>query len=75
MTDLALIETVQGHSGPLRCLTKLSEYRVASGSDDITIKLWDLSWIENKKCQIKEIHTLKGHSNSIRSLVYLELNN
>jgi len=74
-TDWTLIESLEIHSGAVRCLVQLSEGKIASGSDDKTIKIWKLNDIINKNAEMKKTETLKGHSSPIRSLVYLEFNN
>jgi WD40 repeat protein len=69
-TDSTLIETLKSHSQAVLCLVKLSENRVASSSDDTTIKIWQFGDMPNKTGQTREIITLNGHSNPIRTLFY-----
>jgi serine/threonine protein kinase len=54
--------TLMGHSGEVNSLAfSRDRITLASGSDDKTIKIWNLN---NKK----EIRTLKGHSNTVYSV-------
>lgn len=53
--------SLQGHKGPVYCLLQLLDGRVASGSSDWTIKIWN---IKDKSC----IQTLLGHKSTIFSL-------
>ena len=59
---------LKGHSGPIYCLIELNDGRIASGSKDKKIIIWDL---QNKK--IDKI--LEGHLNSIYSLLQLREGN
>ena len=52
---------LEGHDGEIYCLLELLDGRIASGSADLTIKIWDLT---NKTC----LQTLVGQKNSILSL-------
>ena len=56
-----------GHKGRINCLIKLSNGNVVSGSQDNTIKLWD---IEKKQ----EICTLTGHTSIVWDIRELEGN-
>ena len=49
------INTLEGHRDVVNCVSFGANKLVASGSDDETIKLWDL---EKKKC----LHTIADHS-------------
>lgn len=55
------------HSGRINCLIKLSNGTVASGSQDNTIKIWD---IEKKEAK----YTLNGHTSIIWDIRELEGN-
>jgi WD40 repeat protein len=56
---------LEGHSDSVRCLVKLKNGHLASGSWDKKIKLWDTN---TGQC----IQTLEGHSNNVYSLIELE---
>lgn len=53
--------SLEGHKGPVYCLLELLDGRIASGSSDWTIKIWN---IKDKSC----IQTLLGHKSTIFSL-------
>lgn len=59
---------IEGHSAPIRCL-KLNEARLLTGSDDGSIKQWDLSLIQDDPSMngsiVEETFTLKGHQAGI----------
>lgn len=55
--------TLTGHTDRVITLIALPNGCIASGSDDITIKIWDVSG----KC----VRTLKGHKRCIRALTVL----
>ncbi len=57
--------TMKGHSGWINCLVMLNENKLASGSWDETIKIWDLP---SGECEM----TLKGHSHEIYALIFVE---
>jgi len=57
-------KTLRGHSGWVDSLAVLPDNKLASGSSDETIKIWDLI---SGQC----INTLKGHSGSVNSLAVL----
>ena len=56
--------TLEGHSINVTSLAFLGEGKLASGSDDKTIKIWNT---ETGNCE----RTLRGHSDSVRSLAFL----
>ena len=58
------IRTLTGHARYILSLVYLPDGLLASGSDDKTIKIWN---IETGMC----IKTLEGHEEWVRSLVYL----
>ena len=47
--------TFYGHGGPVWCCTFTDDGKMASGSYDRTVKLWN---VDNGKCE----HTLRGHT-------------
>jgi len=57
---------LSGHSEAVKCLVELPNNRVASGSEDRSIKIWDLN------LNGALITTLIGHSGFIRTLVVLQ---
>ena len=61
---IKLITKLEGHDGEIYSLLELLDGRIASGSVDWTVKIWD---IENKIC----VQTLLGQKNIIFSLAQL----
>ena len=57
--------TLEGHEDFVCSLAVLEDGRLASGSDDCTIKIWDLAI---GAC----VATLEGHDDAVRSLAVLE---
>ncbi|MCB9000328.1 MAG: hypothetical protein H6540_09755, partial [Bacteroidales bacterium] len=58
----ALLRTLTGHSGGVRSVALSADgSRVVSGSDDNTLKVWDMASGE-------ELRTLTGHSGGVRSV-------
>lgn len=55
-----LFSTLRGHQGDVLSLT-ITENKIISGSQDKTIKIWDLN-------TAKLLHTLSGHNSGIYSL-------
>ena len=59
----ARLQTLEGHSGSVRSIAfSHDSTRVASASNDSTIKIWDASGA----C----LQTLEGHSGSVRSIAF-----
>ena len=56
--------TLTGHTSDVNALTVLSDGSLVSGSDDNTIKIWD---IKNGQT----IKTLTGHTDSVYALTVL----
>lgn len=59
-----VVKTLKGHSTSVYALIQLSNGMLASGSDDYSIKLWD---IKSTKCH----KTLSGHTNWVKALTQL----
>ncbi len=62
--EAKLDKTLQEHSGHIYALTMLGDGRLASGSKDKSIKLWD---VQTGQC----VQTLQGHSSWVRALTLL----
>ena len=60
-SKIECVSTLEGHKGPVYTLLELLDGRVASGSSDWTIKIWN---IKDKSC----IQNLLGHKSPIFSL-------
>jgi WD40 repeat protein len=56
--------TLSGHSKYVCSVSQLSDGRLASGSDDSTIKIWN---VESRACE----RTLSGHNTIVRSVIQL----
>ena len=57
-----LIMTLEGHTSPVRSIAITSDnIKIVSGSDDKTIKVWDLN-------NGKLLNTLEGHSSEVHSV-------
>ncbi len=59
------IETLEGHAGQITCLVNLQNNLIASGSQDNTIRIWDIN-----TCHC--IQVLEGHTNFITNLIDLQ---
>ncbi|RKK81164.1 hypothetical protein BFJ68_g17652 [Fusarium oxysporum] len=58
------LQTLEGHDSWVTSMVfSADSQRLASGSDDGTIKVWDAA---TGKC----VHTLEGHSDSVTSMVF-----
>ncbi|UYM16896.1 WD40 repeat domain-containing protein [Endozoicomonas euniceicola] len=55
-TQQQCVATLEGHTEEVRSVTPLADGRLASASDDQTIRVWDLSKPDGKQCVV----TLKG---------------
>ena len=63
-SKIECLGSLEGHKGPIFCLLELLDGRIASGSTDWTIKIWNL---KDKSC----MQTLLGHKSTIFSLAQL----
>ena len=61
-------KTLVGHTNKVTCLVKINENKLASGSVDNSIKIWDLSF---NSC----LATLIGHTSATSCLCYLKETN
>ena len=60
-------DDVWGHTSIVADLAfKPNSYRLASGSYDSTIRIWDMSNIDN----LQHVRTLRGHTNTVRSVAW-----
>jgi len=66
LNDIDNPKTLNGHTGKISCLANLYKDKFVSGSEDSSIKLWDLS--------TKITTTLIGHKDKIISLIRLNIN-
>jgi WD40 repeat protein len=58
-----LLRTLKGHDGCVNSIARLKDGGIVSGSDDLTVKIWNLAGI----C----VSTLKGHTAIVRSVIQL----
>ena len=56
-----LIHTIKGHSGWINKIIELKDSKLASCSDDATVRIWD----NNYQC----IQILKGHNSVVKSII------
>ena len=60
-----MFRTLTGHTGNLLCLEKIGDYLLASGSNDFTVKLWNVLTGEN-------FLNFTAHTNYVETLKYLD---
>ena len=58
------MNTLKGHSASVECLVVLQDGSLGSGSDDKTIRVWNIS----ERIKLK---TLTGHTGQVECLVVL----
>ena len=58
------VDILKGHKDVVNCLVELKNTEVISGSDDHTIKVWN---IQKRMC----VSTLKGHDSYVNCLIEL----
>ena len=61
------VASLNGHIDEVKSVTPLADGRLASCSDDRTIKIWDLSIPDGQQC----VATLKGHTWVVKSVTQL----
>jgi WD40 repeat protein len=61
---------IKEHEKPIWCIAKLLDGRIATGSEDTTIKIWDVKDSENYSLD----KTLTNHEHSVLTLVVLKNN-
>lgn len=60
-----IIHSLRGHTGGIKCVDVTERGLIASGSDDNTVKLWDLF-------NGKFLRTLRGHMLEINAIVFIK---
>jgi WD40 repeat protein len=65
-TEVVPMVQLTGHTRPVTCLAKISDTEIASGSDDATIKIWNLADHSLKQ-------TLNGHIGPVYALGYVSV--
>jgi WD40 repeat protein len=83
-TELKLDETderMRAHRGIIRCMASTSDGKtLATGSDDKTIRIWNVAGLKKEKRQIrgevltgfKTVQILKGHADEVRFVIFSE---
>lgn len=66
------LKTFEGHTGAVRSLVLISPTIFASGSDDKTVKLWDMTKKEDPKKKDQSIKTFVGHTARVTALVKID---
>ncbi|KAI8910287.1 WD40-repeat-containing domain protein [Gorgonomyces haynaldii] len=66
LNSRAILRTLSGHQGGVRCVD-FSGQHILSGSDDATVKIWDIA-AEEAICDLKE------HTDHVRSVVVDAMN-
>ncbi|UYM16856.1 F-box/WD repeat-containing protein [Endozoicomonas euniceicola] len=61
------VATLKGHTDAVTSVTSLADGRLASGSRDKTVKVWDLSKPDGEQCVV----TLEGHTRDVTSVTPL----
>lgn len=59
------VKTLRGHQGPVLCVADFGNGKIATGSTDKTVRIWDIDADEEEAQIIK----LKGHTEKVVSLV------
>jgi WD40 repeat protein len=63
-----LVTTIKDHTFHVNSIVNLAKNRFASGSSDMTVKIWNLA-------NFKRIETMRGHTDKIVSLLSIEKEN
>ena len=63
---ISCLQTLEGHTDLVNALCALSDDRLASGSDDVTVRIWSVS---SSAC----LQTLEGHTEGVFALCALRL--
>ncbi len=66
-TQQQCVATLNGHTHFVNSVTPLADGRLASGSGDNTVKVWDLSKPDGQQC----VATLNGHTHRVNSVTPL----
>ena len=68
LNNFFLRKSIKAHSDSVNNLLQLKNGNLVSCSKDKTIKIWDISNLN----EIKELYTLKGHNNSVNKVIELQ---
>lgn len=68
LNNFFLRKSIKAHSDSVNNLLQLKNGNLISCSKDKTIKIWDISNLND----IKELYTLKGHHNSVNKIIELQ---
>lgn len=60
------VKTFRGHQAPVNCIADFENGKIATGSSDMTIRIWDIDAEDVEEAQIIKI---KGHTKQITALV------
>lgn len=69
------LKTFNGHTGAVRSLVLISPTIFASGSDDKTVKLWDMTKKGDPKKKDQSLKTFTGHTAAVTALVKIDEHN
>lgn len=71
-TDFKAHGSIAAHEQPIRSIAALSSsddsFTLATGSRDMSVKLWTVAGTESSKATFTQTHLISGHSNSVEGL-------